>query len=126
MSPYAKREQRFSAEGERKPKCERGSAVKDDRRGGAPGLHKRGFGSAEDRGGGRKGSVAPILDGAGIHPWLSHERARGGDSRPTGPKRSAARKHAVARMATCPEVHSATNTTSVYILRIVTGEYGRA
>src|SRR5262249_46074189 len=47
---------------------EGGSAVKDDRRGGAPGLHKRGFASAEDRGGGRRGRVAPILDGTGDSP----------------------------------------------------------
>lgn len=47
---YAKREQRLLAEGGRKPKCERGEPVKDDRSGGAPGLHKRGLGSAEDWG----------------------------------------------------------------------------
>ena len=81
----------------------RGKSVKDDRRGGAPGLHKRGTGSAEDRGGGRKGRVAPILDGLGIHPRISHERERGGLSRPEGPQRSVARKHSVARMATCPK-----------------------
>ena len=33
----------------------------------------------------------------------SRERARGGDSRPRGPQRSGARKHAVTRMATCPQ-----------------------
>ena len=51
IPPYAKREQRFSAEGGRKPKVKGGSGVKDERYGGAPGLHKRGFASAEDRGG---------------------------------------------------------------------------
>ena len=59
---------------------EGGSAVKDDRSGGAPGLHKRGFASAEDRGGGRRGRAAPILDGTGDSPpvFVFHTRGREG------------------------------------------------
>jgi len=45
------------------------------------------------------------LTARGIHPriGLSHERARGGLSRPLGPERSAARKHSVAWMANVPK-----------------------
>jgi hypothetical protein len=66
--PFREMQKHFLAEGGRKPNCVWGESVKDDRSGGAPGLHKRGFGSAEDRGGGRVGRVAPILDGRGIRP----------------------------------------------------------
>lgn len=38
-----------------------------------------------------------------LPPFFLRERARGGGSRPAGPQRSGARKHAVARMATRPE-----------------------
>lgn len=48
----------FGGRGAKAQKMQGGSAVKDDRRGGAPGLHKRGFASAEDRGGGRAGRPA--------------------------------------------------------------------
>ena len=51
----------FGGRGAKAQICKGGvqwSAVKDDRRGGAPGLHKRGFASAEDRGGGREGRPA--------------------------------------------------------------------
>src|SRR5277367_2020755 len=44
-----------------------GSRVKDDRRGGSPWLHKRGFGSAEAREGPRRGPKG-ILDAAGDCP----------------------------------------------------------
>src|SRR5690606_12205570 len=50
----------------RRPKG-RGNAVKDDRTGGAPGLHKRRR-SAEDWGGGRSGRMARSLTAWGILP----------------------------------------------------------
>src|SRR5262245_37082655 len=69
---------------------EGGSAVKDDRSGGAPGLHKRGLGSAEDRGGGRGGRPARSLTARGIHPLLFCVRGLEGRqaSSRTGAKRS--------------------------------------
>lgn len=45
----------------------------------------------------------PLLHG-GFSPGFPHERAEGGGSRPAGPQRSAARKHSVARMATCQAI----------------------
>src|SRR5579871_3041138 len=56
----------------RRPKTG-GSAVKADRCGGAPGLHKRGT-SAEDWGGGRTGRAALSLDGTGGFPPYSSQR----------------------------------------------------
>jgi len=76
--PDAKREQRFSAEGGRKPRWKGGSAVKDDRHGGAPGLHKRGFASAEDRGGGRAGRRRESLTARGMLPSFFRTRGREG------------------------------------------------
>ena len=104
-SPYAKRAKRFSAEGGRKSKRKGGSAVKDDRRGGAPGLHKRGSGSAEDWGGSRRGRMARSLTARGIHPlYLCFTReGERGHLPSTGPQRSEARKHSVARMADVPK-----------------------
>jgi hypothetical protein len=106
--PYAKREQRFSTEGGRKPKSARG-----ERSQGRPA--RRGTRSAQarlcERGrSGRRPRRSPglILDSAGDSPppFFLRERARGGDSRPAGPQRSAARKHAVAGMAARPSVCS--------------------
>jgi hypothetical protein len=102
MSPYAKRDKRFLAEGGRTPEMKGGSAVKDDRRGGVPGLHKRGFGSAEDWGGCRRGRVAPILDGTGDSPPVFTRAGERGQQPSAGPQRRVARKHAVARMADVP------------------------
>src|SRR5580704_15776373 len=85
----------------RRPKTGGKKPVKDDRRGGAPGLHKRGT-SAEDWGGSRTGRAARSLTGArgAYHPLTfqnaaapsgvrfkadrpPHKRAEGGDSRPS-------------------------------------------
>lgn len=91
-SPYAKTQIAIFGERGAQAQMLRGSAVKDDRRGGAPGLHKRGT-SAEDRGGSRAGRVVPILDGTGDSPpSFLRERARGGGSRLAGPEESVARK----------------------------------
>src|SRR5665213_2380067 len=59
----------------RRPKTGGQKPVKDDRRGGAPGLHKRGT-SAEDWGGSRRGRAARSLTGArgDSHPFTSSKR----------------------------------------------------
>ena len=77
ISLYAKTRIAFFGERGAQAQMLRGSAVKDDRRGGAPGLHKRGT-SAEDRGGSRAGRVAPILDGTGDSPPAFRTRGREG------------------------------------------------
>ena len=65
MSPSRKRARIFRRKGGESPQS-KGKAVKDRRRGGAPGLH--GAGGAGRLGRRHKGGVAPILDGLGDVP----------------------------------------------------------
>jgi len=75
MNPtYAKREQRFSAEGGRKPKWSGGSEVKDGRRGGSPCLHKRGFLGARKIGGNHAARRRESFTSRGTHPRLGLPR----------------------------------------------------
>ena len=82
-------------------KLKGGSGVKDGRRGGSPCLHKRGLGSAEDRGEPRRPPEG-ILDAAGdSHPYL-RQGVEGAIAVATATERSGARITRSARMPRRP------------------------
>ena len=114
MSPYAKRARVFRRKGDEVRRT-RGRTVKDRRRGGAPGLHaakrrKIGEGATQTarlRSLTVRGmcplkpvharSTSSVTAGVNQRPTGRRTSGRKGPWRPSGPKRSAAREHEVAR-----------------------------